>query len=390
MTYNGLDVVRNTRFNLLRGKRVGLVTHPAALTGDLVPALEVVQAATEFQLVALFGPEHGITGEAQDLIPVAGGSGGELRVHSLYGESFASLNPTPAMLAGLDVLVIDLVDIGSRYYTFQATMLYCLEACAELGLPVVVLDRPNPIGGVQVEGPTIQPGFDSFVGPHPIATRHGLTMGELAKLYQAERVPTVDLHVVACEGYDRRQPCGWHVPPSPNMPHLETATIYPGMCLIEGTNLSEGRGTTRPFQYVGMPYPPRTIVRGRSLVQHLRGMNLPGVVFLPAEFRPTFQKHAGQTCAGVYIIPTGDCFRPVRTGLAVLCAFREHFGDAFRWRSETYEFVSHIPAIDLLFGSARERLAIDVGTPWQDIAATWEPEEEAFRQRREAYLLYRE
>ena len=174
------------------------------------------------------------------------------------------------------------------------------------------------------------------------------------------------------------------------MPHLETATIYPGMCLIEGTNLSEGRGTTRPFQYVGMPYPPRTIVRGRSLVQHLRGMNLPGVVFLPAEFRPTFQKHAGQTCAGVYIIPTGDCFRPVRTGLAVLCAFREHFGDAFRWRSETYEFVSHIPAIDLLFGSARERLAIDVGTPWQDIAATWEPEEEAFRQRREAYLLYRE
>ncbi len=380
----GLDMLRRDGFAMLRGKRVGLVTHPAALTSDWVPTLEVFQTATEFHLVTLFGPEHGITGEAQDLIPVAG-SGGELRVHSLYGESFASLKPTPAMLAGLDVLVIDLVDIGSRYYTFQATMLYCLEACAELGLPVVVLDRPNPIGGVEVEGPTIQPGFDSFVGPHPIATRHGLTMGELARLYQAERAPNVNLHVVACEGYDRRQPFPWHVPPSPNMPHQKTATVYPGLCLIEGTNLSEGRGTTRPFQYVGFPG-----ARPRQIAEHLREMQLPGVVFLPAEFRPTFQKHAGQTCGGVNVIPTGADFRPVRTGLAVLYAFREHLGDAFRWRTETYEFVSHVPAIDLLFGSPRERLAIDAGTPWQDIAATWEPEEEAFRQRREAYLLYRD
>ena len=390
MIHVGLDVLRNNQFDLLRGKRVGLVTHPAALSGDLVPALEVFQAATEFQLVALFGPEHGITGEAQDLIPVAGGGGDKLRVHSLYGESFASLKPTLSMLAGLDVLVIDLVDIGSRYYTFQATMLYCLEACSELGLPVVVLDRPNPIAGVDVEGPTIQPGFESFVGPHPMATRHGLTMGELAKLYQAERVPKVNLHVITCEGYNRWQPFGWHVPPSPNMPHLKTALVYPGMCLIEGTNLSEGRGTTRPFQYVGIPQTPRTIARGRSLVDHLRAMQLPGVVFLPAEFRPTFQKHAGQTCGGVYIIPTDETFRPVRTGLAVLCIFRELLGDAFRWRTETYEFVSHIPAIDLLFGSDHERQAIDAGTPWQEIAAMWEPVEEAFRQRRKAYLMYRE
>lgn len=362
----GLDALRKADFAPLRGKRVGLVTHPAALDTHFRSAAELF--AERVNLVALFGPEHGISGEAQDLIPVAGGGEGAIRVHSLYGDTFDSLKPTPAMLDGLDVLVIDLVDVGSRYYTFQATMLYCLESCAAVGLPVIVLDRPNPLGLNDVEGPTVHPGFESFVGPHPICTRHGMTMGELAKLYQAERVPTVDLTVLPChatreEGVFLLHPTDFAVPPSPNMPSAKTAHVYPGMCLIEGTNLSEGRGTTRPFEYVGFPG-----LSPRRAVERLRAAEVPGVVFLPATFRPMFQKHAGQTCGGcLIVIDDYDEFRPVRTGLAVLCAFRELLGDAFKWRSERYEFVDHIPAIDLLFGSDRERIALDAGVPWREI-----------------------
>jgi len=286
---------------------------------------------------------------------------------------------------------IDLVDIGSRYYTFQATMLYCLEACAAVSLPVVVLDRPNPTGLIDVEGPTVRPGFESFVGVHPICTRHGMTIGELAKLYQAERVPGVDLTVIPChatreQGVFLLHPTDFAVPPSPNMPTLKTAHVYPGMCLIEGTNLSEGRGTTRPFEYVGFPD-----VNPSRLVERLRAAELPGVVFLPATFRPTFQKHAGKSCGGCLIaIDDYDEFRPVRTGLAVLIAFRELLGDAFQWRTERYEFVDHIPAIDLLFGSDRERLAIEAGASWQNISAAWESEEADFQERRKPHLLYPE
>jgi uncharacterized protein YbbC (DUF1343 family) len=267
-----------------------------------------------------------------------------------------------------------------------------MEACAAVGLPLMVLDRTNPLGLLDVEGPTVQPGFDSFVGVHPICTRHGMTIGELATLYKAERVPAADLTVIGCDA-DRNpdvftihiQPSQFTVPPSPNMPTSTTADLYPGMCLIEGTNLSEGRGTTRPFEYIG--FPGLSPVR---LVERLRTAELPGVSFLPATFRPAFQKHAGQTCGGCLVVATDyDDFRPVRTGLAVLCAFRELLGDAFRWRTERYEFVEHIPAIDLLFGSDRERTAIDAGTPWQDIASAWEPEEAAFRDRRKPFLLYK-
>lgn len=384
----GLDRLRSDGFASLKGKRVGLVTHPAALDGRYRSAMEVF--AENVNLVALFGPEHGITGEAQDLIPVAGGGDGPVRVYSLYGDTFDSLKPTPAMLAGLDVLVIDLQDVGSRYYTFQATMLYCMEACAAVGLPVTVLDRTNPLDLKEVEGPTIQPGFESFVGPHPVCTKHGMTMGELAMLYKAERVPTVDLRVVLCgatreEGVFAWEPTRFSVPPSPNMPTMTTADVYPGMCLIEGTNLSEGRGTTRPFEYVGYPG-----VNPNDLVRRLRSAEVPGVEFLPAFFRPTFHKHARQPCGGCLVVAVEDSFRPVRTGLAVLIAFRDLLGDAFKWRTETYEFVSHIPAIDLLFGSDRERKAIDAGTPWHEIAAAWEPEEAAFRERRKTHLLYPE
>ncbi|HZY86973.1 MAG TPA: DUF1343 domain-containing protein [Gemmataceae bacterium] len=384
----GLDRLAEQSFAPLRGLKVGLVTHPAAVDGRLRHAGELLAAAPGVHLAALFGPEHGLTGEAQDLVGVPGGADSGLRVHSLYGDTFDSLQPTEEQLRGLDALVIDLQDVGSRYYTFQATMLFCVEAAARLGLKAVVLDRPNPLGGAAVEGPTLRPGYESFVGIHPVVTRHGLTVGELARLYQAERGIGGDVEVVPCEGWRRdadfdRTGLPW-VLPSPNMPTLDTAFVYPGQCLLEGTNLSEGRGTTRPFELCGGPG-----VDARKLCQRLRDEGWPGVAFRPARFRPTFQKHAGRTCGGLQLHVTDrEAFRPVRTGLAVLAALRDLSGEAFAWRREPYEFVADKPAIDLLFGSDRERLALEAGAPAQEIGRAWEIEEEAFRQRRKPYLLY--
>lgn len=354
--------------------RVGLVTHPAAVDRDFRSTADRLAAAPGVTLTALFGPEHGLAGTAQDLEGVAAADVNGTRVHSLYGDSVESLRPTRAMLDGLDVLVIDLVDIGSRYYTFAATMLFCLEAAATIGLPVVVVDRPNPLGQA-IEGPTLRPGFESFVGIHPICTRHGLSIGELARLYRSERRINVDLTIITA---DAESP--W-VMPSPNMPTLETAFVYPGMCLIEGTNLSEGRGTTRPFELVGAPG-----VDARHLATTLNGWPLPGVIFRPVEFKPTFQKHAGRICGGVQLHVTNRAsFRPVRTGLAVLAALRE-LTPHFAWRTETYEFVSNPIAIDLLVGSDRERLGLEAGTDWRELASAWEVEEREFFRRRREFL----
>jgi uncharacterized protein YbbC (DUF1343 family) len=384
----GLDVLRDEAFAPLRGKRVGLVCHPASIDAQYRHAVDLIRGARNVELAALFGPEHGFTGTAQDLIGVGHSAEGGLRVHSLYGSSVESLRPTAEQLRDLDALVIDLQDIGSRYYTFQATMLYCLEACAAAGVPVFVLDRPNPLGGVAVEGPTLRRGFESFVGTHPIPTRHALTVGELARLYQRQRAPTVALEVIACDGWHREQyfeqtGLPW-VMPSPNMPTVDTAVVYPGQCLLEGTNLSEGRGTTRPFELCGAPGINAAVLAGR-----LEAEGLPGVRFRPANFRPTFQKFAGQDCGGVQLHVTDrPAFLPVRTGLAVLAALRELSGTRFAWRTEEYEFVTDRPAIDLLFGSARERLALESGVPWREIAAAWEPEEVAFREVRREFLIY--
>jgi len=338
--------------------------------------------------VALFGPEHGFHGAAQDLIPVEHGSAGSIRLHSLYGANAGSLHPTAEQLAGIDTLVIDMQDIGSRYYTFQATMLYCLRAAAPNKLAVVVLDRPNPLGGEAVEGPALDPVYESFLGPHPILTRHGMTLGELACLYRAELQLDVDLEIISCEGWRRGMPFGdtglpW-VMPSPNMPTLETAAVYPGQCLIEGTNFSEGRGTTRPFELCGAPW-----IDPAGLAEMLREYALPGVIFRPTWFRPTFQKFTGMDCGGVQLHVTDRCsFQPVRTGLAVLAALRELSGTQFAWRTDEYEFVTDRLAIDLLFGSDRERRALESGKSWRDIAADWEAQEAAFRERRRPFLLY--
>ncbi len=418
---SGLDVLLLQEFAPLKGLRVGLVTHPAAVDRRLQSAAALLHAAPGVRLERLFGPEHGLAGHAQDLEGVAAGRDPwtGLESVSLYGDTVESLRPTEEQLRGLDALVIDLVDVGSRYYTFQATMLFCLEEASRRGLLTVVLDRPNPLGGDAVEGPTVRPGFESFVGVRPIATRHGLTMGELARLYRAAlslRIsyegegeapaepahearreprpplsqPTLsgELLVVPCEGWRRgmsfRETGLPWVLPSPNMPTVETALVYPGQCLIEGTNLSEGRGSTRPFELCGAPGVDAVALAGR-----LNDERLDGVVFRPAWFTPTFQKHAGRLCGGVQLhVTDAVAFRPVRAGLAVLAALREASGTSFAWRTETYEFVSDVPAIDLLFGSDRERLGLETGASWRDLARAWEAEEEAFRQERRPHLLY--
>jgi uncharacterized protein YbbC (DUF1343 family) len=386
----GLDVLRDQVFAPLRGLRVGLVTHPAAVDSRLQHLCDLVTRAPGVKLAAVFGPEHGYLGEAQDLIGVSDGQDPHsgLRVVSLYGATLDSLRPTVEWLMGLDALVIDMQDVGSRYYTFPTTMLFCLEVASLLKIRTFVLDRPNPLGGVTVEGPLLKPGYESFVGIHPLVTRHGLTIGELARLYQAERHLTGDLQVIPCEGWRRemdleRTGLPW-VLPSPNMPTVDTAFVYPGQCLIEGTNLSEGRGTTRPFELCGAPW-----LDGRALVQRLNDEGLAGVAFRPAWFRPTFQKWAGQTCGGVQLhVKDRNAFQPVRTSLALLAAARELGGERFDWRRETYEFVNDRLAIDLLFGSDRERGALEAGRSAREIAQAWEDEEAAFRQRRQPFLMY--
>jgi uncharacterized protein YbbC (DUF1343 family) len=364
-----------------------LVANAASVDGQFRPAVDLL---SETSLTAIFGPEHGMFGQAQDLIAVADhkAPGTGLPVYSLYGDSFATLKPTPEQLHGLDALVIDLPDIGSRYYTFAATMMLCLEAAAEAGLLAVILDRPNPLGGLAVEGPARKPGFESFVGLAPLVTRHGLTLGELARLYRAERGLSGDLLVIPCEGWRRdlffdETGLPW-VMPSPNMPTLETAFVYPGQCLLEGTNLSEGRGTTRPFELCGAPW-----IDPFTVAHRLGAEQLPGVHFRPVCFRPTFHKFAGEDCGGVQVqVRDRAQFQPVRTGLAVLAALRELSGPRFAWRREPYEFVGDRPAIDLLFGSDRERLGLEAGRSPQELAAAWIPEETAFRRHREIYLLY--
>lgn len=388
----GLDLLVAENFARLRGRRVGLVTHPAAVDAHLRDAASLFAAAPGVTLTALFGPEHGLHGQAQDLesVPEGGGASPSPRASSLYGTTAASLRPTSGQLAGLDMLVVDLQDVGSRFYTFQATMKYCLEAAAPLGLPVVVLDRPNPIGGA-VEGPRLAAGYASFVGAHDVAIRHGLTIGELALLYQADLEAsgtTVALDVVPCVGWRRstwfdETGLPW-VLPSPNMPTLDTATVYPGQCLLEGTNLSEGRGTTRPFELCGAPW-----IDPLRIAAALAAAGLPGVTFRPVRFRPTFQKHAGVDCGGVQLHVTDrDAFQPVRTSLAVLCEMRRADPDRFAWRTEEYEFVREPIAIDLLFGSDRERLAIEAGRSWREMAAAWVDEERGFAARRRGYRLY--
>jgi uncharacterized protein YbbC (DUF1343 family) len=364
----------------------GLLTHPAAVTGDYVSAVDALRAAGA-GLKALFGPEHGVRGDAPDGRAVASTTDPRtgIPVHSLYGGAAATQTPSPQMLANLAVLLIDLQDVGARFYTFASTVSYCIEAAASLELPVVVLDRPNPIGRA-IEGPLLRPEFVSFVGLHPLPIRHGCSMGELALLFHRAfgvgREPVVVPFVEESPGAESSLPeallTRW-VPPSPNIPTPLTARLYPGTCLLEGSNLSEGRGTTRPFEWLGAPW-----VDGELLAERLRRDDLPGAAFRPLHFVPTTSKWAGETCAGVHVHVTDlDAFRPVRTGIAVLAAVRELWPDRFQWLGSGGRY-----SVDRLAGTDSVRRAIDNGESAESIAAAWAEDEAAFRSVRERVRLY--
>ncbi len=374
----------------MRRRATGLICNPTAVDARLRHAADLLHALPGVRLRALFGPEHGVRGDAQYMAAVDGGRDArtDLPVHSLYGAAAASLAPTAAQLRGLDLLCFNIQDVGSRYYTYQATMLLCMEAAARAGVGFVVLDRPNPIGGLLVEGPRLRPGFESFCGLHDLAPRHGMTVGELALLFREERGLDLDLTVVWCDGWRRGQGARaaglpW-VHPSPNMPTPETALVYPGTCLLEGTNLSEGRGTTRPFELLGAPW-----LDAHRLAAALAAERLPGVAFRPASFVPTWDKHAGVRCHGVELhVLDAAAFRPFRTGLACVLHARAQAPRAFRWRTEPYEFVEDVPAFDLLCGSARERQGIEAGATLAELARPWPAEERAFGRRRAPHLGY--
>lgn len=380
----GLEVLLENQNQYLQGRRVGLVTHPAAVTADLGSAVTALQAAG-VHLTALFGPEHGLRGTAADgkAVTHAQDERTGLPVFSLYGKTH---EPTPEMLAEVDVLVFDMQDVGVRFYTYLSTLVYVLRGAAKTGKPVLVLDRPNPITGALVEGPLVAPGFESFVGMLPIPLRHGLTLGELARWVNARQQPQADLSVVSMRGWRREQ---WFdetgrvwLPTSPAMPHLSTATVYPGTCLIEGTTLSEGRGTALPFEVIGAPG-----VDGWALAGALNRLDLPGVIFRPTEFVPASGKHWGNECAGVQLHVTDRrIFRPLTAGLHLLAACRRLFPAQCEFLSTSWE--GRPPHFDLLAGSDLVRRQLEAGAAVAEIAAPWAAAEAAFKAESRPYWLY--
>jgi uncharacterized protein YbbC (DUF1343 family) len=382
----GTDVLLDSA--RLRGARVGIVCNHASVNGALEHVIDRAAATEAWTVAAIFGPQHGFRSDVQDNMietPHAHDASRRIPIHSLYSET---REPTAEMLRGVDTLVIDLQDIGARIYTYIYTMANCLRACARHHVPVVVCDRPNPINGVDVEGSLLQAGFESFVGQFPIPMRHGMTIGELARLFNDRYGLGAALDVIAMEGWERGMYADdtglpW-VMPSPNMPTLDTAVVYPGTVLFEGTLLSEGRGTTRPFELVGAPW-----IDAERFAREMNGLALPGVRFRPAVFEPTFQKHAQRACGGCQIHVTDrDAFKPVLTGVALLAMFRRFDPRAFEWRPPPYEYEHDRMPIDILAGSSVLRTHIESGMPAREIADGWRDDEMAFRRLRAEYLLY--
>lgn len=389
----------------LRGCRLGAVVHPASVSTDLSHVADLLRRpGSPWSLAALFGPQHGILGHTQDnMIEWEGEADPRwgVPVHSLYGRV---RKPTPAMLEGLDALLVDLQDVGARYYTFVWTLKLCLEAAWEKGLAVVVPDRPNPLGST-VEGPLLEDGFQSFVGLHTVPVRHGLTMGEMARLLAAECFPGLRLHVLPMDGYHGQEWGETGLPwvlPSPNMPTLDTARVYPGMCLLEACTASEGRGTTRPFEIFGAPW----IDAGR-LKADLDSLALEGVAFRELGFQPTFHKGVGRLCGGVQMHVTDPVvFRPVLAGWAALWALRrqgasdapvaidplrpEGLPDIFAWKAPPYEYEETLLPVDILAGGARWREALDAGASPRELEAAWSPDANRWAARTAPHRLYPE
>lgn len=383
----GLDRVadgESKAVRLLEGRQVGVLAHAASVDGELRPCVDVLRAAGA-HIAALFGPEHGYFGAAQDMVGVGSAAGTEVPVYSLYGDDASDLSPRPEWVRDLDAVVIDLQDVGSRYYTYVWTAALMMKVAASVGTEVIVLDRPNPLGGIRVEGAPQRGGYLSFVGLYPVSVRHGLTIAELLQwVLEHDGIDRDALRIVPMDGWKRAMTfpeteLPW-VMPSPNMPTFDTAVVYPGGCLIEGTLLSEGRGTTRPFELWGAP--------GLDL-EPLFELDLHGVSLRPVEFQPTFQKYTGQSCRGVQVHVTDAwVFRPYEAYLRMLGAALPTVDASDRWRTEEYEFVTDRPAIDLLTGGPEFREAVDAGATLESILATEARGAAEFDSQRRTAWLY--
>jgi len=372
----------------LNGLRVGVLANPASIDHGFAHVVSRLAASADYRLAAIFGPQHGYRSDLQDNMiesPHDKDPRCDVPIFSLYSET---REPTPEMLALIDVLVIDLQDVGARIYTFIYTMANCLRAAARAGVPVIVCDRPNPIGGLQVEGPMLEPGYESFVGQFPIPMRHGMTVAELGRLFNEHFRLGAELEIVPMQGWSREMywdatGLPW-VLPSPNMPTLDSAIVYPGTVLFEGTMLSEGRGTTRPFELIGAPW-----LDSEPLAARMNRVGLSGVYFREATFEPTFQKHARATCGGcqIHVISRQE-FEPVKAGVSLM---RECYGSApsrFKWREPPYEYEHDKMPIDILAGSPRLREQIEQQVPIEEIAGSWSPGVAEFEDLRKPYLLY--
>jgi uncharacterized protein YbbC (DUF1343 family) len=381
----GSDVLLDS--TRLHGTRVGVVCNPASIDHGFRHIIDRLAAADGVTLAAIFGPQHGFRSDVQDNMietPHRDDPARRVPIYSLYSET---REPTAEMLQGLDVLVIDLQDIGARIYTYIYTMANCLRAAARHGVPVIVADRPNPIAD-PVEGESLVPGYESFVGQFPIPMRHGMTIGELAQLFNEHFAIGAQLEIVKMQGWRRSMYADetglpW-VMPSPNMPTLDSAIVYPGTVLFEGVMISEGRGTTRPFELLGAPW-----IDAERFAAAMNAHGLPGVYFRPAVFEPTFQKYAKEPCGGCQVhVTERQAFRPVLTGAALIQTFRNMNPEKFAWRQPPYEYEHDKLPIDILAGSGVLRQQIEANVPIRDIGESWRRDEEMFTALRQRFLLY--
>ena len=384
----GLERLLEEDAELLAGARAGLICNQASVDHGFRHAADLLHSHPDVDLRALFGPQHGIRGDVQDnMIETAHGTDRKtgLPVYSLYSET---REPTENMLSDVDVLVFDMQDVGCRIYTFVYTLANCMRAASKLGKRVVVCDRPNPINGVGVGGNLLEPEYASFVGQFPLPTRHGMTVGELARMFNDHFSINCDLEVVPMHGWQREF---WHddtdapwVLPSPNMPTLDSATVFPGTVHFEGTQVSEGRGTTRPFELIGAPY-----IDADAYADKLNALQLPGVYFRSCGFQPTFQKHAGVTCVGVQIHVTNrDEFEPVFAGVAMVKLVHDMYPQDFRWKAPPYEYVYDKNPFDVIAGTNKIREAFEQGVELDTIHETWQRPLLEFKQLRESFLIY--